>query len=536
MTTPTPDHTTTTPAEGVTIHHGDCLDVLRAMPAESVHAVVTDPPYGLNFMGREWDNPGAAMLGQMATGKEQRGAFAYGGSHSRGYADNNNQAFQLWVEQWAAECLRVLKPGGHLLAFGGTRTWHRLAVAVEDAGFEVRDSLAWLYGSGFPKSMDVSKAIDKRRDWSLVERLAGEIRRARADAGLSLAEIGQATLAATGGTYGKWYHRGGHMFFETGRSLPSRPEWEQLRHVLPIAPEFAEVYDEAEREVIGVKKGAMSGWSMDGTTQFVDRDVTAPATDAAREWEGWGTALKPAFEPIVMARKPLAGTVAANVLEHGTGALNIDACRVGSTVETWPKTRARPDNTRDMHHDYTGGGSHTVETGPAPAGRWPANVMLDESQAAALDRQSGVLANAGNKPGSRRTGRADGDAHERTSQVPTYPGGPSVVYDDKGGASRFFYVAKAGRRERPEVDGVKHPTVKPLALMRHLCRLVTPPGGVILEPFAGSGTTVEAAMLEGFDVVGIEREADYLPLIGARVQRALEARAREARETEVRLF
>ena len=500
MSTPTPERTTTTPAEGVTIHHGDCLDVLRAMPAESVHAIVTDPPYGLGFMGRAWDAlpPGA---------------------------------------EWAAECLRVLKPGGHLLAFGGTRTWHRLAVAVEDAGFEVRDSLAWLYGSGFPKSMDVSKAIDKGSGANRARQL--EFTAWMRSTGITAATIRE----ATGTDMASHYLTNGSQ-----PAIATAEQFDLLRPHLPEVPERIERLvaertgiewsDYVKREVLEVRHAADR--RRDGTVIGLGHsgaaDVTAAHSDAARQWEGWGTALKPGFEPIVMARKPLTGTVAANVLEHGTGALNIDACRIEATDKAkFPEgvvsaTERVFGSGRGMHGDRPRGGDK------CPSGRWPANVMLDESQAAALDRQSGVLANAGNKPGSRRTGRADGDAHERTSQVPTYPGGPSVVYDDKGGASRFFYVAKAGRRERPEVDGVKHPTVKPLALMRQLCRLVTPPGGVILEPFAGSGTTVEAAMLEGFDVVGIEREAEYLPLIGARVQRALEARAREARETEVRLF
>ena len=224
-----------------------------------------------------------------------------------------------------------------------------------------------------------------------------------------------------------------------------------------------------------------------------------------------------------MARKPLAGTVAANVLEHGTGALNIDACRVYATDDdrALMEARSHPNGTKAGSN---GGGIAMQFDKPHgfkshPAGRWPANVVLDESQAAELDRQSGRL-KSGAWNGKRTSNKmGDSGIYGAAGARPEAPRA-----GDEGGASRFFYVAKAGRRERPEVDGVKHPTVKPLALMRHLCRLVTPPGGVILEPFAGSGTTVEAAMLEGFDVVGIEREAEYLPLIGARVQRALEVR------------
>jgi len=405
------------------ILHGDCVEEMRQLPEASVHAVVTDPPYGINFMGKAWDAPGG-MLGQMATGDEQRGAYAYGGSPSRGYADNDNAAFGAWCETWLTECLRVLKPGGHLLAFGGTRTWHRLAVAVEDAGFEIRDSMAWLYGSGFPKSLDVSKAIDKA---------AGHWR-------------GQAGEPTSG-------------------------------------------------------NDAMSG------ANYARTPKGDPITAAAAAWHGWGTALKPAFEPIVVARKPLAGTVAANVLAHGTGALNVDGCRIGTTVETWPSSRSY--SAREMYRpgSMKASDAETQPTGDAPSGRWPANVVLDEHTAALVDQQSGVsTSGAAGLKGS--SGFADG-----------YSGEYSVPYGDTGGASRFFYAAKAPSEERPTGNGTAHPTVKPLDLMRWLVRLVTPPGGIVLEPFAGSGTTVEACIKEDVRCVAIEREADYLPLIDERINR-----------------
>ena len=405
------------------ILHGDCVEQMRLLPEASVDAVVTDPPYGINFMGKAWDAPGG-MLGQMATGDEQRGAYAYGGSHSRGYADNDNAAFGAWCETWLTECLRVLKPGGHLLAFGGTRTWHRLAVAVEDAGFEIRDSMAWLYGSGFPKSLDVSKAID---------RAAG-----------ALAHESKGFIVAG----------------QTGK-LINPP-----------------------------------------TKGYVP---PAPATDAAKQWQGWGTALKPAFEPIVVARKPLTGTVAANVLEHGTGALNVDGCRIGSDEDT-------RRNARGGDNGLGGTGTFQIrerraEDMPETSGRWPANVILDEHTAAIVDEQSGVsTSGAAGLKGS--SGFADG-----------YSGEYSVPYGDTGGASRFFYAAKAPSEERPTGNGTAHPTVKPLDLMRWLVRLVTPPGGIVLEPFAGSGTTVEACIKEDVRCIAIEREADYLPLINERINR-----------------
>ena len=438
---------------GVTLHHGDCLDVLRSLPDCSVDSVVTDPPYALGFMGREWDTFGMDV-GRGAQARKQRAAEVTpdGQGHSTSAGpylasgvDSLRAAgmpFQRWCEAWATECLRVLKPGGHLLAFGGTRTWHRLACAVEDAGFEIRDSIAWLYGSGFPKSLDVSKAIDK----------------------------------AAG----------------------------------------------AEREVVGPspfaarKPNGSAGVASVGLSSTPGLDLTAPATDAARTWQGWGTALKPAFEPVVVARKPLTGTVAANVLAHGTGALNIDGCRNAlRDDEDADALTARSGGVRGFAGQYVGGTAKGAPPTDLSKGRWPANVALDPECATLLDEQSGTLTSglmrAGTKPkGERETYGQDAAAgYETTRDTPA----------DSGGASRFFYVAKADASERPRVNGTAHPTVKPLALMRWLVRLVTPPGGTVLEPFAGSGTTVEACIVEGFQCIAIEREADYLPLIRQRIDR-----------------
>lgn len=325
--------------EHVTLWHGDCLDVLQNLPAGSVDAVVTDPPYGLEFMGRKWDGDAGFLESLSATGRGARVATERAGELTERGSGHSTSAgpylaagvdsvrvagrpFQDWCHAWATECLRVLKPGGHLLAFGGTRTWHRLACAIEDAGFEIRDSIAWLYGSGFPKSLDVSKAIDK---------------------------------------------------------------------------------------------------------------AAAAAVD--RRWEGWGTALKPAFEPIVVARKPLAGTVAANVLEHGTGALNIDGCRVATDED-----RSRPPRTPNA---ILGGGRGTNLTASESHkdGRWPTNVVLDDTQADELDRQSGASTSRVGKP----RGAEAGDGWGMTAT--------GAEYADAGGASRFFptfrYEAKAPKRERP---------------------------------------------------------------------------------------
>ncbi|QDF17714.1 methyltransferase [Mycobacterium phage ChotaBhai] len=405
----------------VLIHLGDCRDILAELEDASVDSIITDPPYELGFMGKKWDGSGIAFD----------------------------------VEMWE-QCLRVLKPGGHLLAFGGSRTWHRLTVAIEDAGFEIRDSIAWLYGSGFPKSLDVSKAIDKA-------------------AGAEREVIGK-----------------------SARHVSGKP---------------------------GQRTEGLNGSSTFSESVGMGAYLTAPATDAAKQWQGWGTALKPAFEPIVVARKPLVGTVAANVLEHGTGALNIDACRTeyeqGGSLATNPSLRSGISGGNGGHIFPTETGRRVVT--PHASGRWPTNVVLDEAQAAELDAQTGTLSSGKMYPTHTTAGRQVYGQNAAGGYV------TSETYGDSGGASRFFpvfkYQAKAPTKERPSYvneDGnkVAHNTVKPLALIRWLVKLVTPLGGVVLDPFAGSGTTVEACLLEGFDCIAIENEPDYIPLIEQRLERS----------------
>lgn len=361
--------------------HGEALSIIQSLPDDSIDAVITDPPYSLSFMGKDWDSMHPDPL--------------------------------IWKE-----CQRVLKPGGYLLSFGGTRTWHRLACDIEDAGFEIRDSVAWLYGSGFPKSMDVSKAIDKAA-------------------------------------------------------------------------------------------------------------ITAPATDEARQWEGWGTALKPAFEPIIVARKPFKGTVAANVLEHGTGALNIDACRVkhrneADLAESTAKNRHADFGSGPRDNHVFGADERTRASQgnyDGSAGRWPTNVVMDDSQAQSLDSQTKPTKSTGGKTSKTTMKNTYGTY---ANEVPCGEYANAGGLGDEGGVSRYFptfkYQAKAPKKERPSVDGVMHPTVKPLELMRWLIRLVTAPGGTVLDPFAGSGTTGQAALMEGCCVVLCEREASYIPLIVQRLE------------------
>ena len=415
-------------AERLTLYLGDCIEVMRALPDASVDAIVTDPPYELGFMGKGWDSTGIANS----------------------------------VEMWS-EALRVLKPGGHLAAFGGTRTYHRMACAIEDAGFEVRDCLAWMYGSGFPKSLDVSKAIDS----TLL------------NGGSNSRRLRQTEQDGDGDAY----------------------------------------------TITGKNNGIM------GETVTVERKAFTPVTDAARQWEGWGTALKPAYEPIVLARKPLIGTVAANVLQYGTGAINVDGCRIG-TDDT---RRIKAGGGNDFPHEDDSWTPQSVEVGSA-SGRWPVNVLMDEEAAAILDGQVGDVKAGGSLSGeepSRPFDVAYGEMNGRHEWV---------SYGDRVGPSRFFYTSKASRSEREagvEVEPQRrsdgresdienprlrtntrrndHPTVKPVDLMRWLCRLVTPPGGVVLDCFNGSGTTGMAALDEGFTYIGIERDARYIEIAKHRI-------------------
>lgn len=415
----------------VFVHHGDSRDVLKSIPDCSIDSVVTDPPYALVSIVKRFGGDNAAP----AKSEGASGVYARASAGFMGKTwDTGETAFDpaFW-----AEVLRVLKPGGHLIAFSGTRTYHRLACAVEDAGFEIRDMVSWLYGSGFPKSHDVSKGID---------RAAGAV-----------------------------------------------------------------------REVVGKKRAglarkARAGGDMVGCASFEAlrrADVTLPATDDASRWSGWGTALKPACEPMVLARKSLVGTVAANVLAHGTGALNIDACRIHADDAqggTYTVKRLKPGATLDKT-----GGNWRPEDGPdyhgeMKPGRWPANVVHDGSEEV-------VEAFPQTSSGFMKAGTLD---HDKTGDVYGAFGGriTADTIGDAGSAARFFYSAKADAEDRL---GSKHPTVKPVDLMAWLCRLITPHGGVVLDPFAGSGTTGLAAMAEGFDAILIEREAEYVADIERRL-------------------
>jgi DNA modification methylase len=447
------------------IIHADCLEALRAMDACSVDAIVTDPPAGIAFMNKDWDRDKGGRTEWVA-----------------------------WMAEIARECLRVIKPGGHALVWALPRTSHWTGWAWEDAGWQPRDKVVHLYGSGFPKSLDVSKAIDKA-------------------AGAERKVVGTRTL--TGNAAQTTEEKGGTYASNTdSRGVPPK-----------------------------------------------EVPITAPATEAARQWQGWGTALKPAAEDWWLMRKPLDGTIASNVIKHGTGAINVDGCRIGTDGEDMGNPSRFLKSDAKLHEGWQRPHKANEEKMKERAldrfekttslGRWPANVTLDEEAAAMLDEQTDIA-----RPKTGRVGQRGGkgfgmfDDEKSAAAIGTWPADPG------GGASRFFYVAKPSRSERdagcaelepqqrdegrvagaPGGDNPRnrgaaartnsHPTVKSIALMRWLVRLITPPGGVVLDPFCGSGTTLLACIEEGVDAIGIEREAEYVEIIRRRVAHALKTPAK----------
>jgi site-specific DNA-methyltransferase (adenine-specific) len=439
---------TTELAEGrVVLHGADCRDVLRGLADNSIDSVVTDPPYALVSIVKRFGKPGSAPANGDVYNRSARGFMGK-------TWDTGEVAFA--VEFWA-EVLRVLKPGGHVVAFSGTRTYHRMAVAIEDAGFEIRDQLGWLYGSGFPKSHDVQKAIQKAKG-------------------------------------------------KSGVDSDGNPIW-------------CESCGEAHATLSPIGEALLCNEC------------------AASEWEGWGSALKPAWEPICLARKSLIGTMAENILAHGVGGLNIQGCRVGDELLPEMKAGQAKLGTFERQDMVT----------PERIGRWPANVVHDGSDevVGAFPDAPGQQRAVGPEHGEKASRGIYGDFGARDHFAPRT--------DATKSAARFFYCAKANRSDRDEgldafekkrtggmsatADGSMltgsgnerttsrantHPTVKPTSLMQWLCRLVTPPGGVILDPFMGSGSTGKAAVWEGFSFIGCEREAEYIPIADARIRYAVE--------------
>jgi DNA modification methylase len=493
---------------------GDCLETLRAMPDASVDSVVTDPPYGLGKEPKARD-----VLRAWLDGEE----FKPGGA---GFMGKSWDAFVPSPLVWA-ECLRVLKPGGHLVAFAGSRTYDWIVMGVRLAGFEVRDQLFWMYGSGFPKNLDVSKAIDRKRyDRADVYRVTAWIRETRDAAGVTNRQIDDAFGFA--GMAGHW---------TSAKSQPAVPTIDQIPQLLNVlGVTLDDVPEEIrsliwtlngrkgqpgaawfDREIVGTAKSSLGGTVAAGERDpdFIEKhrshefNITAPATEAARQWDGWGTALKPSHEPIVLARKPLSGTVADNVQEHGTGAINVDGCRVGGGPS--PSVERRKNAAPRESRGATGWNtparppSYNEQRSGEQLCRWPANILHDGSPevlAVFPDQSDRFYYCAKASRAERELGLADFT--------------PETVGDGRRKSIDNAY--QRGKTERRNV----HPTVKPAAVMRWLVRCVTPPNGTVLDPYTGSGTTGVAAALEGFGFIGCELSPEYVEIARARISHARE--------------
>jgi DNA modification methylase len=481
--------------------HGDCLAQMKTLDDNSVDSIVSDPPYGISFMAKKWDYDVPS------------------------------------VEVWK-EAMRVLKPGGHALIACGTRTQHRMVCNIEDAGFEIRDVVSWIYGSGFPKSLNISKAIDKRGGHN-VSWFGDWLRKWRQDNSITQKEIAKLFPSKTGnltGCVANW---------ELGLNLPTCEQFNTIIQAFNLP--FKDIY-EAEREVVGSKTTNKTVYQAIGEQNTSGEiDITAPATEAAKQWDGWGTALKPACEFFTLCRKPLSEkTIAANVLKWGTGGINIDGCRVGTeTIKTCAKGKDQSVTNKkngDERDDKGRGWNGCPES--AHQGRFPANLIHDGSQEV-LDLFPETKTNANNKGSSVYDGTSN---HTFGKYAPRPAKGQST---DKGSAARFFYCPKASKKDRnegceeledkstcehegrtgqnnsasrpdgserkPALSKNNHPTVKPTALMAYLCRLITPTGGVVLDPYMGSGSTGKAAVQEGFSFVGCELDKDYFDIATARV-------------------
>lgn len=479
-----------------TVYHGNCLDELKNLPDNSIDAIVTDPPYGLSNIDV---NVFTSAIVKWAEGDR---AFMPSG---KGFMGKSWDAFVPPPAVWD-ECFRVLKPGGHILVFAGSRTVDLMGVSVRMAGFEIRDSIAWIYGSGFPKSYNVAKGIE-----------------------------GKLTIGSA--NWSDWHKLNGELSPSNGNANGM------------------------------VKKNADQG---NRPTEYDSHGKLSldPTTDEAKKWQGWGTALKPAIEPIIMARKPLAGTVVDNVLKHGVGAINIDATRIGEDTRTSTVVE-NGFGSNFMDDNWVPSGKSYEKT---VTGRWPTNVIfghtedclatvdgvecVDGCPVKELDKQTGKT-----KSGKPRADKGTGGIWSEGNGVPVGP-----QYGDEGGASRFFYQAKANKKDRNEGLGhLKakssgystryclgcgknvpyvgscgcdadveirpanpqqniHPTVKPTALMEYLVKLVTPEGGTVLDPFTGSGSTGKAAVRNGFNFIGIEMTDEYLPIIKARLDHEIDSR------------
>jgi DNA modification methylase len=439
------------------IHHGNNLDILPTLPDNSVDSIVTDPPYELGFMGKSWDSTGIAYN----------------------------------VQMWK-ECLRVLKPGGHLLAFSGSRTYHRMAVAIEDAGFQIRDQMMWVYGSGFPKSHNISKGIDKNargnRVIELIDVLISE--------GATLSELGEKSgIPSLESSYRDWVS-GGHR--------PEERSWERL--LLGLGFSETDGLNIISRKTVSLGGGNSYSFR-EGEKRDWEIKATAPATEEAKQWEGWGTALKPAHEPIVLARKPIEGTVAENVLKWGVGGINIDGCRVGNEIIT--QRLATVEGGKCLGGKGVGIKQKATGETTQTQGRFPANFMHDGSQEV-LELFPNDAGRFFYCPKANKKDRDEGCEDFETKEKPAH-------MRTAGGTGETSMTDGFQATQRKNT----HPTVKPTELMRYLCRLITPPNGTVLDLFNGSGSTGKASVLEGFNYIGIELDPEYIKISEARINAAL---------------
>lgn len=535
------------------ILEGDCVEVMKEFDENTFDAVVTDPPYGLEFMNKDWDK--LWRKGDSPAQKESWGGFFKKDGNPR-WRDTTQKEWyqmQLWHIQWLTEAYRILKPGGSMLVMGGTRTFHRLMVAIEDSGFIIKDCLMWIYGSGFPKAQDLGKMIDKRGagridiEWTEFRRW---IRKKLDESSLTQPQINNACEN----------QMAGHYF---GDSQPTIPTWENYK-VLKQKLDLSDKWDnwikarnprweKAEREKIGeINKARAEGQksalpTMGAKTKYIDIDITIPNTDLAKHWDGFKIGgIKPAYEPIVWAVKPPEGSYIDNVLKWGVGAVNVDECRVGTDdiIEQGGEKEDMGRNTIHPGYDRPNAtmfrtGKPKERSGPSNIkGRFPANIILDEEAGRAMDEQSGDIKHGYRKNPSQQHGAFFGS----TGEIQGERG-----YKDSGGASRFFYCAKASRGERNKgleelekhqprygknfsssdkgsISALKnlnqnnHPTVKPIKLFEYLIKLVTRKGQIIIDPFLGSGTTMIAANNVDRECVGIEKEGEYIPIAEKRVE------------------
>lgn len=520
-----------------TIYQGDSFEVLDTLEEKSIDAIVTDPPYGLTSITKRFGKEDSAPAKE---GKD--GSFA---RLSKGFMGKtwDGTGIEYNVEFWK-KCFKVLKPGGYLLSFGGTRTFHRIACAIEDAGFEIRDTLMWLYGSGFPKSMDVSKQIDKNANSEELNIIGQWLKEQRIKANLSKKQVAESLNITESAVY-NWEENPKKYGF------PTKENWLKIKALYNFDSSFDDFKKEAIRKVIGTKK--VMGKDNDiiyGKYKGGEINITIPTTLNAIKYAGYGTCLKPAYEPIIMARKPVEGTVADNMLKYGVGGINIDECRVG-------------DETVSIHNapigTFAGGererGSDTNSYRESQ-GRFPANVITDGSDEVKANmpytKSTGQTSDMPNFKDSKDTHLSFGQNDKPLSRLASN----TIYANDEGSACRYFYCAKASKKDRDEgleeftlsktTDGCirnnqetagkfgansslrrnSHPTVKPTELMQYLVRLVAPKGAVVLDPFCGSGSTGKACMYENternanYKFIGIEMTEEYLPIIVARIDYA----------------